>query len=423
MNPNSLWSLRLGFSNKQAEAIEKLGISKFLAASFKTNFDDSIPDFLKDSPKTQAKFRELRRKNKDLNPEQKREIQKELQKQEGNTSIEMKSWWIDKMMHDNYPLREKMTLLLHNHFVSTFQKVKINYWVFEHNQLLREHAFGNFKELTKAIVKSNAMLRYLDNVDNRKGKINENLSRELLELFTLGIGNYTEEDVKNGAKALAGLGLGDKSGIYRDKLTDDSEIIYLGKKGHFKADDIVEIIFKQKNSPYLFTRKILQWFVYDNPSEKLVTYYGDYFRKENFEIKPLLEKIVTEEFDKKTAGSKIKNPLEYSLQLLSELQINPRTSRPIVAFLKSQGMDLFNQPNVKGWEGGKSWLTSQVYLQRNNLADLYCSGRENLNQKAAASMMSENSNRPAARKTIINLDWDKGTNKQIISEEPEFQLI
>ncbi|MFA9189097.1 DUF1800 domain-containing protein [Flavobacterium sp. FBOR7N2.3] len=415
MNSNSLWSLRLGFSNKQASAIEKMGMDKFLDASFKTNFDNSIPDFLKDSPKTLADFRELRQKSRALNQDQKREFQK----QEGLISIEMKSWWINKMMTESYPLREKMTLFLHNHFVSTYQKVKINYWIFEHNQQLRKNAFGNFRELTKAMVKSNAMLRYLDNVDNRKGKINENLSRELLELFTLGIRNYSEEDIKNGAKALAGLGVGDNGGVYRDKLTDDSEITYLGQKGHFKSDEIVDIIFKQKNSPYLFTKKILQWFIYDNPSPELVTYYGDYFRKKDFEIKPLLEKIFTEEFDINTGGSKIKNPLEYNLQLLSELHITPRTNRPMVAFLKSQGMDLFNQPNVKGWEGGKSWLTSQIYLQRNNLADLYCSGRENFNQKAAANMMMDenpNSNRPGARKTTINLDWNKGTNKQIISD-------
>ncbi|MEL1241992.1 DUF1800 domain-containing protein [Flavobacterium flavipallidum] len=412
MNHNNLWSLRLGFSNQQAANIEKMGISKFLEASFKTDFDKSIPDFLKDSPKTMADFRELRKKNNALD----REKKQEFQKQEAQISLEMKSWWIDKMRNDSFPLREKMTLLLHNHFVSTFQKVKINYWIFEHNQLLRKHAFGNFKELTKDIIKSNAMIRYLDNGDNRKGKINENLSRELLELFTLGIGNYTEDDIKNGAKALAGLGIGDNGGVYRDRIADDSEIIYFGKKGHFKADDLVDIIFKQKNSPYLFTRKILQWFIYDNPSEKLITYYGDYFRKQNFEIKPLLEKIFTEEFDKKTAGSKIKNPLEYSLQILSELQIDPRSNRPLVAFLKGQGMDLFNQPNVKGWEGGKSWLTSQIYLQRNNLADLYCSGREIFNKKAIGNMMEEKDNRPNFKKTMVNLKWKQGTNKEIISE-------
>lgn len=156
-----------------------------------------------------------------------------------------------------------------------------------------------------------------------------------------------------------------------------------------------------------------------------MTYYGDYFRKKDFEIKPLLEKIFTEEFKKNTGGSKIKNPLEYSLQLISELHINPKNNRPIIAFLKSQGMDLFNQPNVKGWEGGKSWLTSQVYLQRNNIADLYCSGKENFNQRAVANNMMDNTmnntmnnsgNNSSVKKTNIHLDWEKGTNKEIISQ-------
>ena len=263
------------------------------------------------------------------------------------------------------------------------------------------------------------MIRYLDNNQNRKGKNNENLSRELLELFTLGIGNYSEDDIKNGAKALAGLVSGDNGGEYKYKLSDNSQMIYFGEKGNFKADDIVEIIFKQKNSPYLFTRKILKWFIYDTPSEKLVTYYGDYFRKVDFEIQPLLEKIFTEEFDKNTAGSKIKNPLEYSIQLLSELHINPKNNKPIITFIKNQGMDLFNQPNVKGWDGGKSWLTSQIYLQRNNIADLYCRGKENFNQKVVANMMLEEdkkTDRPNNKKTPIQLDWNKGTNKAIISE-------
>ena len=139
--------------------------------------------------------------------------------------------------------------------------------------ILREHAFGNFKELTKQIIKSNAMVKYLDNVDNKKGKYNENLSRELLELFTIGIGNYTESDIKNGARALAGLNYGDNRAAYRRFAEDDTDKTYFGKTGNWKADDLVDIIFEQKNIPYLITRKILEWFIYDNPPEDLVTYY------------------------------------------------------------------------------------------------------------------------------------------------------
>jgi len=115
-------------------------------------------------------------------------------------------------------------LFWHNHFVATQQKVRVNWWIYQHNQLLREMAFGNFKTLTKAVLQTNAMVRYLDNVDNQRGAINENLSRELLELFTLGIGHYTENDVKMGAKALAGLHLGENKAQYRPRLEDPDTI-------------------------------------------------------------------------------------------------------------------------------------------------------------------------------------------------------
>jgi uncharacterized protein (DUF1800 family) len=219
------------------------------------------------------------------------------------------------------------------------------------------------------------MVRYLDNTDNRNGKINENLSRELLELFTLGIGNYTENDIKNGAKALAGLGIGNKAAMYRKKLENNEEITYLGKTGIFKVDDLIDIIFEQKAIPYRITKKILQWFIYDDPTEELVQYYGDYFREVDFEIEPLLQKIIIEEYKKDNAGSKIKDPLVFVMQLLNELDLQEIDSKSILYFLRQQGMDLFDQPNVKGWDGGNSWLTSQTYLQRNQVADLLCNGK------------------------------------------------
>jgi uncharacterized protein (DUF1800 family) len=411
MNSNTLWSLRLGFSNKQSKAIEKLGLKSFLDKSFDIKFDATIPDFLIDSPKTIEEFKEIRKARKDASQEEKKLfLQKEIK-----TSLEMKAWWIDKMMESEFPLNEKMTCFWHNHFVATFQKVKVNHWIFQHNQVLRANAFGNFKELTKKMIKTNAIVKYLDNDDNKKGKLNENLSRELLELFTLGIGNYTEQDIKNGAKGLAGLSVGGENAIYRPKFEDNESFAYLGKKGNFKIDEMIDLIFEQPNIPYFITQKILKWFVYDNPKEVLVKYYGDYFKKQNFEIKPLLTKIFTEEFDKKTAGSKIKNPLEYSLQLLNELEIEKPNSKLIALFLNQQNMDLFNQPNVKGWTGGNSWLTSQTYLQRNNVVDLLCNGKNFLKRKKMDDNKMSAENPDKALK--INLEWNKlGNNKQIITE-------
>ena len=408
MKKEFLWSQRLGFSNQQAFAIQKLGMERFLQQSFQAPFNTSIPELLSDSPKSLEDLKKIRQTRKEDS-----EAGKELLKKEIQTSNELKAWWIDEMKTTEFPLREKMTLFWENHFVTAYQKVKVNYWIFQKNQLLRENAFGNFKTLTKKAMQTNAMVRYLDNVDKKKGKLNENLSRELLELFTLGIGNYSEADIKNGAKGLAGLGVGETTAMYRRFLEDNDPIEYLGKKGVLKLDEMVDAIFDHPKIPYLLTQKILQWFLYDEPKENLVKHYGDYFRKVNFEIKPLLIKIFTEEFAKNdTAGSKIKNPLEYILLLTSELKTQRPESTTIAFFLKQQGMDLFNPPNVKGWDGGKSWLTSQIYLQRNNVADLLSSGksiprskleRENtLNKKQAFS---------------ISLDWNtKGTNKEIIKE-------
>jgi uncharacterized protein (DUF1800 family) len=413
MNKSNLWSLRLGFSGKQAQLIEQLGFEKFLNQSYATTFEKTLPTFLDDEPKTIAELKELRQSIKNgTADDQKKVIKKQIK-----NATELKKWWIDKFLTEKFPLREKMTCFWHNHFVATSQKVKSTYWIYQHNMILRENAFGNFKELTKLIVKSNAMVRYLDNVDNRKDKINENLSRELLELFTIGIGNYTENDIKEGAKALAGLNLGEESAVYRRFLEDNSTKTYFGKQGNFKADDLVDIIFEQKNTPYLITRKILKWFIYDNPSDDLVVYYGDYFRKMNFEIKPLLTKIFTEEYAKENSGSKIKDPLTYLFQLTDELNITNSNSNLISFFLKQQGMDLFNQPNVKGWDGGNSWLTSQIYLQRNNASDLLCNGR-NISRKVF-DKIPEEGDEPEIKleKINVSIDFNKnGNNKQIISE-------
>lgn len=412
MDKHTLWSLRLGFSTKEAKAVKKLGMNEFLNRSFDSKFDTKVPDLLASSPKSFAELKETRKTLQASNPDAK----KELLKKEQQTSAEMKAWWIEKMTETEFPLREKMTCFWHNHYVSTYQKVKVNYWIYQHNQILRENAFGNFKILTKKIIQSNAMVRYLDNVDNKKGKLNENLSRELLELFTLGIGNYSEEDIKNGAKGLAGLGIGEDKATYRRIFEDNESFNYLGKNGVLKVDEMVDAIFEQPNIPYLLTRKILKWFIYDTPKEKLVRYYGDYFKKMNFEIKPLLTKIFTEEFPKNNAGSKIKSPLEYILQLKEELNIENTNGIAIANFIKQQGMDLFNQPNVKGWEGGNYWLTSQLYLQRNNIADSLCNGR-NFNGKKNTEVNDERMNKKNNQSLNIKLNWNnEGNNKDIITE-------
>lgn len=409
MDTQTLWSLRLGFSGKQAAKIKKDGIKRFLEQSFAQKPDTALPAFMAGQPKTPDEVRASKEGLKGNS-----DFAKKSRTEESQINLALKAWWIDKMREDEFPLREKMVLFWHNHFVATFGKVRINYWVYTHNMVLRENAFGNFRDLTKKVLRTNMMLKYLDNGNNVKGKYNENLSRELLELFTIGIGNYTEQDIKNGAKGLAGLSMGDKGGVYRPSAENNEPFEYFGKKGNFKADDMVDIIFKQKNAPYHITEKILKWFIYDNPPAALVKYYGDYLREKDYEIQPFLLKIFTEELDKPTSGSKIKDPMVFILQLLDELDIKEINSKMVAQFAKGQGMDLFNQPNVKGWSGGTYWLATQIYLQRQNVADLLCKNTVADSRLLNVFGAEEKSN---LKKFDIKLNWDrKGNNKAIISD-------
>lgn len=406
MDLNTLWSLRLGFSGSQSGQISKIGIEEFLSRSFAAGSSTDMPSFLEGLPKTPAEVAAVNKENK---AEENRKV---LRLQQARTALALRGWWIDGMK-TQYPLREKMTLFWHNHFVATTADVKIARWIYDHNSVMRDNAFGNVRDLTRKALYTNALIMYLNNNRNRKGNYNENLSRELLELFTLGIGNYTEIDIRNGARALAGLTRGDNGGVYLPQLMHGAPVTYFGRKGIFTADDMVDIIFDQRAAPYFITRKILQWFIYDSPPEALVQHYGDFLRQSDYEIKPLLLKLVTEEFSKPTAGSKIKDPLVFIMQLLDELGIDNQNSKVTATFTAAQGMDLFNQPNVKGWTGGRTWLTAQRFLQRNRAADALCKGR-NMERRLPKELATPEDVTPDSFHPKVK--WEKGNNKEVIAQ-------
>jgi uncharacterized protein (DUF1800 family) len=389
MQTSKLWSLRLGYSGKQEQTIDKISITAFLDASFSATYPTKLPVCLEDFPKTRAELRTKRQILKNADRAEKQEFQK-------NTRLkiqDLQEEWLLLMMKSEFPLREKMTCFLHNHFVASAEKVKNPYWIYLHNQKLRENAFGNLRELTKAIIKSNAQLDYLDNQKNKKGSINENLGRELLELFTLGIGNYTESDITTAANALAGLIPGDKEGFYIKKQQVNQQQTLFNETKIYDVDSLVDTIFEQPESPYLFTKKFLQWFIADEPDPNKVKIYGDYLKLVDFELKPFIKKIVVAEFEENTAGSKIKDPLLFALQLQNELNIDQLPKKMILRFLKIQGMQLFVQPNVKGWEGGTSWLTGETYLQRNKMVNALC----NRNIANSKTIQQRNMNKSLAR--------------------------
>jgi uncharacterized protein (DUF1800 family) len=403
-------SQRLGFTNAQADKIKQLGVEKFVDLSMKAPYDSAVPDFFENAPKTRKEFQNL----KSMDEEKKKLfVVIELFRNAG-----LSRWWVEKMYNQEFPLREKMVLFWHNHFVSSFEKVKSSWAMYNQNMLFRDNAFGNFKELTRLILYDNAMIMYLDNIKNRKGALNENLSRELLELFTLGVGNYTEQDIKEGAKALAGLNLGEEKGKYYPRLSDDSEKTYLGKKGNLKADDMVEAIFAHPKAAHRITEKLLKYFVSDTPKPAMIDEYATFLKQKNYEIKPFLLKMSADKRFHESQGAKIKDPLSYVLQVHHEFQLDLPSIKRLVPYFKNQSMMLLQPPNVKGWDGGKSWLSSQKLLIRMNIVNLLSSGK-NLEEFAFKGEKREDL---AMEEMKMNQEQVFGKNNDKMSTKiPEFR--
>lgn len=418
MEINHLNSLRLGFSTKQSNLIETKGIVNFIDRQLNAKNALEEPNFISQSPKNIKDIQALRKK---AETEDKENIAKEIIK----LNFEFKAFVIKRSNESENPLREKINLFFQNHFVVTLQSVRVPFWVYKHYETINNYSLGNYKTLVKEIVYSNAMIKYLDNQQNRKGKVNENLGRELLELFTLGEGNYTENDIKNTALALAGLTFGEEKGMYRPILKDNSVKTVFGKSGNFTIDDVIDIIFEQKNTANFLAEKVLKWFLYDNPSKELISKYGKVLIDNNFELKPFFNMLFLEECKKPKGGNQIKNPLIYLLQVHHDLGITPNYK--LIAFLlKNQAMDIYDQPNVKGWKGGKDWLTAQIYADRNEFIDFVIDKNKKfgkiLNQrleKFDAGIFDLNPQLKIKNKTNSKTILEELTNKMVFETNSE----
>jgi uncharacterized protein (DUF1800 family) len=370
MEKHHLYALRLGFNTKNAGEIASAGLENYITTQLNAINKLQEPGFMLDVPKTAKQLKTLKEKT-DSGSLDKEKLVKEFLK----IGIEWKAFVLQRCYETEFPLREKINLFFHNHFVSTLQSVKMPYWIYLHYKSINDFSLSNYKTLVKEMLYSNAVLKYLDNNQNKQGKVNENLARELLELFTLGEGHYTENDVKQAALALAGLGFGETKGEYRPKLKNNDTKVFLGKSGNFDANDIVDIIFEQPNTAYFITEKILKWFFYDNPEPQLIEYYGGILLKFKYELKPFFENLFINECLKQIAGTQIKNPLQFLMQLFNDLNLQPNYTL-MTFFLKNQGMDIYDQPNVKGWKGGQDWLSSQLYTNRNQFVDFIITGNK-----------------------------------------------
>jgi uncharacterized protein (DUF1800 family) len=369
MNNSCLNALRLGFSTAASEEISRLGLQNYIRTQLQAANPLTEPEFIRNSPKSLKELQALREQT-----ETNGETQEGAVKAIIKVRNEWKAFYLQRCYETKNPLREKLNLFFQNHFVATLQSVKVPYWIFKYYETINIHSTGNYKTLVREMVYTNAIIKYLDNNQNKKGKSNENLARELLELFTLGEGNYTENDIKQTALALAGLTFGEEKGQYRLAIKDNSVKTVFQKSGNFIIDDVIDIIFEQEKTPFYIAEKLLKWFFYDNPPLEKINKYGLLLKSHQFEMMPFLMKFLEDECRNYSGGNQIKNPLVFLFQIHQDLHLKPNY-KLMNFFLKNQGMDVFDQLNVKGWKGGRDWLTAQVYQDRKQLLDLIIIGQ------------------------------------------------
>jgi len=352
---------RAGFGGTPAD------IAAYSALGFEGAVDRLVNFQNVDDTATESLVRQMR-SNEPASPNQKHP-------EFGNPAAEV-AIWLTRMLTTMRPLQEKMTLFWHGHFTSSIQDVKLASLMLQQNELYRQNALTmDFKAFTKQVGRDPAMLLYLDNNTNKKGKPNENWARELMELFTLGISNYTETDVKESARAFTGWTLNRNTQfVFNRRQHDDGQKTFLGHTGNFAGDDIIDIIFTQPAHAPFIARKLFRFFVYDTPSDATVSKFADLYKQSGFSIKELVTQLLlSPEFRSDQAYYAIvKSPTEFvigALRALSAQFTDLNAWKGINQQMAIMGQQLWEPPNVGGWPGNRTWVNSSTYYARANLAE------------------------------------------------------
>ncbi|MCC6420621.1 MAG: DUF1800 family protein [Gemmataceae bacterium] len=296
---------------------------------------------------------------------------------EGQQITALRLWWTRRLVESPRPLEEKLTLFWHGHFAAQYSVVQNSYTMYQQNQLFRQHAAGNFGGLLYGLVHDPAMIRYLDNNTNVKGRANENLAREIMELFAMGEGQgYTEKDIREAARALTGYTFDSSSGQFRflARLHDDQPKTIFGKTGHWTGDDLVELILQQPATARFISSRLFQFFAHDNPSPQVIDQLAQVLRSNQYELTPVLKNLfLSEEFySERAMGSQIKSPVQLIAGMLRDLGVK-EVADPGMLFrvMSEMGQELLEPPDVKGWRGGRTWINStRLFSRYNTVANL-----------------------------------------------------
>jgi uncharacterized protein (DUF1800 family) len=384
---------RAGFGGTPAQviALQELGPEK--AVDFLVDFEDlprSGPnaEFRGDIMRElSAEEREsLRRARAAGDEETVARFERERQERQRNDRTqlrEMQKWWLARMIETGRPLEEKLTLLWHGHFATGYRTIENSYHMLLQNDFLRRNCAGNFADLARGIVRDPAMLKYLDNDENRRTSPNENLARELLELFTLGEGNgYGERDIKEGARALTGLTFRGNAPFFDERQHDGGVKSILGRTGNFGADDFVSIILARPECSRFIAWKLYRHFVNDAPAlgrdgRETIERLAKSIRDARYDLRPALRTLFRSQHFHAPENrlSVVKSPVQLAVQTIRSFRTPTRDLSALVDAGDLMGQQLFQPPSVKGWDGGRAWINTATLFVRQNLAIYLVTGR------------------------------------------------
>ena len=284
--------------------------------------------------------------------------------------VDLQRWWFLRMIYTKRPLQEKMVLFWHGLLTSGYSKVGRGPYMYTQNQTLRKLCVGRYDDLLKAIARDPAMLIWLDSQVNKKATPNENFARELMELFSMGIGNYTEGDVRESARAFTGWLISKGAFYFNADQHDNGLKLFLGRTGNFDGDDIINIITGQPVTAEFICRKLFSFFAYDDPSPEIVYSLISTFLNTKYSIRAVMRQILTspEFYSAKAYRAKIKSPVELVAATVRTLNIGTDAAG-LPGFADRMSQSLFNPFDVSGWPGGAVWINSNTLLQRLNFAN------------------------------------------------------
>ncbi len=351
---------------------------------------------------------------------------KQVQQLNRKRNIEINLNFLNEMVHSEDQLREKMAFFWHGHFAS--RVINSNFSAHILNEI-RKNALGNFRDLLFAVSKAPAMLNFLNNQQNKKGHPNENFAREVMELFTMGRGNYTESDVREAARAFTGWSYDkDAQFLERKKFHDSGSKTFLGRTGNFDGNAILEIILEQPATARFITDKLYRFLVNEQVDQKIVDTLSKDFFDSGYDIRRLLDRVFTAAwfYDSKNVGNKIKSPVELMAGIIRMLPMEIANPENLIVYQKLLGQMLLYPPNVAGWPSGKAWIDSSTLLLRMQIPqiwtglrplDLDAQNDDDLDMGLKQSRALAN----AYKNPKISVDWD-GVEAAFADRDP-FELL